>query len=91
MFGAAIIKAAISRSREFVADHDGALIAGTPDGLMSALQKLDSVARRVPLRQPNPAMNNMFIVEPFMGRTLTNLFATHPPVEQRLAKLATLR
>lgn len=91
MFGAAIIKAAISRSREFVADHDGAVIAGTPDGLMSALQKLDSVARQVPLRQPNPAMNNMFIVEPFMGRTLTNLFATHPPVAQRLAKLATLR
>jgi heat shock protein HtpX len=85
--GAALIKAMISRSREYVADADGASIAGSPHGLASALRKLDSVARRVPMHQPNPAMNNMFIVEPFMGRTLTNLFATHPPVEKRLAAL----
>ena len=85
--GAAIIKAMISRSREYVADADGAAIAGRPDGLMSALQKLDALARRVPMQNPNPAMNNLFIVEPFMGRTLTNLFASHPPVESRLNAL----
>ncbi len=88
--GAGLIQAMISRSREYVADADGAAIAGTPDGLASALRKLESVARRVPLDQPNPAMNNLFIVEPAMrfgGATLTNLFATHPSTEKRIAAL----
>lgn len=85
--GAALIKAMISRSREFVADANGAEIAGSPNGLASALRKLESVSRRVPLQQPNPAMNNMFIVEPFIGKTLTNLFASHPPTEKRIAAL----
>ncbi len=86
--GAALIKAMISRSREFVADADGARIAGSPHGLVSALQKLESVARRVPMQNPNPAMNNMFIVEPFAGgKTLMNLFASHPPMEKRVAAL----
>jgi heat shock protein HtpX len=90
--GAALIKAMISRSREFVADADGAAIAGRPDGLMSALGKLDALSRRIPLVQPNPAQNNLFIVEPFAGgRTLTNLFATHPPTEARIAALRSLR
>ena len=89
--GAALVKAAISRSREFVADADGARIAGSPDGLISALSKLDALSRRVPLQQPNPAMNNMFIIEPLAGnRTLTNLFATHPPTERRVAALRQL-
>ncbi|MFK7959935.1 MAG: M48 family metalloprotease [Phycisphaerales bacterium] len=86
-FGAAVIKGMISRSREFVADADGAEIAGSPHGLASALTKLDTMARRVPLQQPNPAMNNLFIVEPFMGRGLTELFASHPPTEKRVAAL----
>ena len=85
--GAALIKAMISRSREFVADADGARIAGSPHGLVSALQKLEAVARRVPMQNPNPAMNNMFIVEPFIGKSLTNLFASHPPMEKRVAAL----
>jgi heat shock protein HtpX len=94
--GAAIIKAMISRSREFVADADGARIAGSPDGLISALAKLDLMSRRVPLDQPNPAMNNLFIVEPLAsnlsgGSTLTNLFATHPPTEKRIESLRRLR
>jgi heat shock protein HtpX len=88
---AAIIKAMISRSREFVADAEGAAIAGTPDGLISALEKLDALNRRIPTHQPNPAMNNLFIVEPFSARGLMNLFATHPPTEQRIAALARLR
>jgi heat shock protein HtpX len=86
--GAALIKAMISRSREFVADADGAAIAGSPDGLVSALRKLESYSRRIPLQQPNPAMNNMFIVEPFSGmQTFTALFASHPPTERRIAAL----
>jgi heat shock protein HtpX len=85
--GAALIKAMISRSREFVADADGARIAGSPHGLASALRKLESYAKRVPMQNPNPAMNNLFIVEPFVGKTLTNLFATHPPTEKRIAAL----
>jgi heat shock protein HtpX len=85
--GAALIKAMISRSREYVADADGAHIAGSPDGLASALRKLETVANRVPLHNPNPAMNNLFIVEPLMGKSLANLFATHPPTDERIAAL----
>lgn len=86
--GAALIKAMISRSREYVADADGAKIAGTPDGLISALSKLEGYSKRIPLVQPNPAMNNMFIIEPFSGgRSLVNLFASHPPTEKRIAAL----
>ena len=85
--GAALLKAMISRSREFAADADGARIAGTPDGLIAALQKLEAYSKRVPLRQPNPAMNNMFIVEPFTGQSLTKLFASHPPTEERVKAL----
>ncbi len=78
----------ISRSREFVADADGSKIAGSPHGLVSALRKLEATARQIPLRNPNPAMNNMFIVEPFAGgKTLMNLFASHPPTEKRIAAL----
>ncbi len=91
--GAAVIKAMISRSREFAADAEGASIAGSPHGLMSALQKLEAYSQRIPLQQPNPAQNNLFIVEPFSpgaGRTLVNLFATHPPTEDRVRALAKL-
>lgn len=86
--GAALIKAAISRSREYVADADAARIAGTPEGLVGALQKLEVYSKRIPLMNPNPAMNNLFIVEPLTGgETLMNLFATHPPTERRIAAL----
>jgi heat shock protein HtpX len=88
--GAALIKAMISRSREYVADHDGAKIAGSPQGLANALRKLEHYSRGIPMDNPNPAMNNMFIVEPFMGQTLTNLFATHPPMEKRIAALMSM-
>jgi heat shock protein HtpX len=91
--GAALIKAMISRSREFAADAEGARIAGSPDGLASALAQLDAMSRRVPLRQPNPAQNNLFIVEPLSGGapSLVSLFATHPPTERRIEALRRLR
>ncbi len=89
--GAAVIKATISRSREYVADHDGAVIAGSPNGLISALQKLEVMAGRIPMDNPNPAQNNLFIVEPLTGgRTLMSLFATHPPTENRIIELRKL-
>jgi len=87
LIGASLIRLAISRSREYVADADGAAIAGSPHGLASALRKLESFAQRIPLHNPNPAMNNMFIVEPFMGQSITNLFRSHPPTEKRIAAL----
>jgi heat shock protein HtpX len=85
--GAALIQAAISRSREFVADADGAAIAGSPHGLAGALRKLDAYSRRIPMENPNPAANNLFIVEPFLGSSVTRLFASHPPTEDRIAAL----
>ncbi len=86
--GAVVIKAAISRSREYVADADGARIAGGPDGLISALQKLEVYSKRIPLHNPNPAQNNMFIIEPLTGgRSIMNLFASHPPTENRIISL----
>jgi len=88
---AGLIQMAISRSREYVADAGGAEIAGTPLGLISALQKLDAYSRRIPLYGANAAQNHMFIIEPFSGRGgLTRLFMTHPPTEERIAKLREL-
>lgn len=91
--GAAVIRAMISRTREYAADEVGARIVGSPDGLISALAKLDGYSRRIPLIQPNPAQNSLFIVEPFAGvsASLVNLFASHPPVERRIAALRELR
>ncbi|MCW5776267.1 MAG: M48 family metalloprotease, partial [Phycisphaeraceae bacterium] len=88
--GAAVIKAMISRSREFVADANGARIAGSPWGLVSALEKLDLYSKRIPMDNPNPAQNNLFIVEPLCGNSVLRLFATHPPTEQRIAALRRL-
>lgn len=88
---AALIQMAISRSREFVADADGAHIAGTPHGLISALQKLDATNRRVPMANEMPSQNHMFIVQPFSaGQALSKLFSTHPPTADRVAKLREL-
>lgn len=90
--GAAIIRSMISRSREFVADADGAKIAGSPDGLIGALRKLETYAKRIPMHNPNPAQNNLFIIEPLTGgKTLSDLFATHPPTEKRVAALMQAR
>ena len=83
---AMVIQMAISRSREFAADAEGAAIVGAPYGLANALQKLEAVAKRVPL-DANPATAHMFIMKPFTGGALGALFSTHPPTEQRVAAL----
>jgi heat shock protein HtpX len=83
---AGLIQAAISRSREFDADAGGAAITGSPHGLVSALRKIELLARRVPL-EANPATAHMFIIKPFSAGGVMALFSTHPPTEQRVAAL----
>ncbi len=84
---ASLIQAAISRSREFNADSEGANIAGDPMALATALEKLHIASQRIPL-DVNPAFNAMMITEPRnMIESIGNLFQTHPPLEQRLQNL----
>ncbi|NIA05076.1 MAG: zinc metalloprotease HtpX [Proteobacteria bacterium] len=83
---ASLIQMAISRSREYLADAAGAKICGQPKALASALQKLTAYNRQAPM-QVNPASAQMYIVNPLGGGRLTNLFSTHPPVEERVRRL----
>ena len=83
---AMLIQAAISRSREFDADAGGASIAGSPHGLVSALQKIEVAAHAVPM-DANPATAHMFIIKPFSAGALMGLFSTHPPTSQRIDAL----
>ncbi len=84
---AGLIQAAISRSREFNADKEGAELSGDPMALATALEKIHVAAHRIPMDVP-PAMNGLFIAEPLNAmRTMANLFSTHPPLEQRLMNL----
>jgi len=85
-FAAMMIQMAISRSREYMADATGASFAGTPQGLASALEKLGAYSKRLPM-DASPATAHMFIVNPLSGRSLMNLFSTHPPLEERIARL----
>ena len=84
--GAMIIQMAISRSREYLADATGANLAGGSRGLAGALHKLGSYSRQIPM-QANPSTAHMFIVNPLTGRGLMNLFSTHPPMQERIARL----
>jgi len=83
---ATMIQMAVSRSREFEADRLGARLAGTGRGLARALQKLETAGRQIPLRVPD-AQSNMFIVAPLTGSEMAKLFRTHPPTEERIARL----
>lgn len=83
---AMIIQMAISRSREYMADATGARLAGSPEGLATALLKLQSAAHRIPM-PVNPATSHLFIVNPLSGASLMKLFSTHPPIEERVARL----
>ena len=83
---ATLIQMAISRSREFEADRLGAKLAGTGHGLAMALQKLETASRRIPLQVPD-AQSNMFIVAPLTGSDMAKFFRTHPPTEERIARL----
>lgn len=83
---ALLVQMAISRSREFKADSAGANIAGRPNGLADALLKLERGSQAIPM-DVNPAAAHMFIVNPLSGRSLAGLFSTHPPINERVARL----
>ncbi|HEV8361242.1 MAG TPA: zinc metalloprotease HtpX [Candidatus Thermoplasmatota archaeon] len=87
---AMLVQMAISRSREYGADHTGAMISRKPFALASALGKLQNSNYRHPMHQGNPAHAHLFIVNPFRGSTVFALFSTHPPVERRIARLEQL-
>ena len=84
--GAMLIQMAISRSREYMADATGASLAGTPEGLARALEKLGAYSKQLPM-DARPSTAHMFIVNPLSGRSLMSLFSTHPPLEERIARL----
>ncbi len=83
---AMLIQMAISRSREYQADASGAQLCGNPHALANALRKLARGNEAIPM-QAEPSTAHMFIVSPLTGRSLMNLFATHPPLEERIARL----
>ena len=89
-FAAMIIRMAISRTREYLADEGGAKICGNPLHLAEALRKLEQFSGRSRMQvseQVADSTAHMFIVNPLTGKGLASLFATHPPMEQRVAKL----
>ena len=89
---AMLIQLAISRAREYEADATGAKLAGSPDGLISALRKLEQASRMIPM-QASPSTAHLFIVNPLrgMGGALMSLFMTHPPIEERVRRLQQMR
>ncbi|HSO72850.1 MAG TPA: zinc metalloprotease HtpX [Thermodesulfobacteriota bacterium] len=88
---AMLIQMAISRSREYLADASGAQFSHNPLSLASALEKLQRASQQIPLADAKPATAHMFIVNPLSGRSLMNLFSTHPPIEERIARLRGMR
>jgi heat shock protein HtpX len=89
---AMLIQMGISRSREYVADRDGAEIAGSPQGLADALRRLEAAAEQRPMRSASESTSHMFIVNPFSGGLsgVKRLFSTHPPTEERIARLESM-
>ena len=88
---AMLIQLAVSRSREYGADASGARLVGYPDGLARALAKLKDASERIPMRHVEPATAHMFIVNPLSGSALSRLFSTHPPLEERIARLMAMK
>ena len=86
---AMLVQMAISRSREYGADDSGARLSGNPMYLASALRKLQAASQRIPM-DANPATSHMFIVNPLSGGGITKLFSTHPPIEERIARLESM-
>ena len=86
-FAAMLIQLAVSRSREYEADASGARVVGYPDGLARALRKLQAAAEQRPMERAEPSTAHLFIVNPLSARSLGGLFSTHPPLEERIARL----
>lgn len=89
-FAAMLIQMAISRSREYLADATGANFAGSPEGLADALEKLGAYSGKIPMNA-NPSTAHMFISNPLSRQKLMRLFSTHPPMDERIARLRGLR
>lgn len=87
---AMLIQMAISRTREYSADAASAKYTGTPYNLVSALQKLETWSKRIPM-DASPATAHMFIIKPFSGDTFMKLFSTHPSTADRIARLQAMR
>jgi heat shock protein HtpX len=87
---AMLVQLAVSRSREFQADASGARLAGRSYGLAKALEKIEVASRLEPL-PANPATAHLFIVNPLSGQSFARLFSTHPPTEERIARLRAMR
>ena len=83
---ATVIQMAISRTREYAADRTGAQMSGDPQGLASALEKLGRASERMPV-DASPQTAHFFIVNPLSGQSVAKLFSTHPPLEERIARL----
>jgi heat shock protein HtpX len=83
---AMLIQMWISRTREYQADASGAEFVGNPHGLASALQKLEDYSKRIPM-EASPSTAHMFIMHPFSGSSVLNLFSTHPPTQKRIQRL----
>lgn len=83
---ALLIQMAISRTREYAADATSAKVTARPEELISGLRKLESWSKRIPM-DASPATAHMFIIKPFTGSALLRLFSTHPPTEERIARL----
>jgi len=84
---AMLIQMAVSRSREYLADEGGAKMCGHPLALASALRKLDNGSRMLPMQEARPATAHLFIVNPLTAGGLLQLFSTHPPMDDRIARL----
>jgi heat shock protein HtpX len=87
---AMLIQMAVSRSREYLADDSGARICGRPLALAGALRKLHNFSQAIPMQAARPATAHMFIVNPLTGGGMMALFSTHPPMEERIARLESL-
>ncbi len=90
-FAALLIQMAISRTREYAADETSAHVTHNPDELISALGKLESYSKRIPMQDVNPATAHLFIIQPFSGQSMLRLFSTHPSTEDRIARLEAMR
>jgi heat shock protein HtpX len=88
---AMLVQLAISRTREYGADATGAKLTGNPHGLASALEKLDAAVHAHPIEDANPATAHLFIVNPLRADAIAKLFSTHPPVEERVRRLRSMR
>ena len=86
-FAALIVQLAISRSREYAADRNGAYFARDARGLASALKRLKQAAKVRPMEEASPQTAHLFIVNPFRPSAIAKLFSTHPPVEERVKRL----